>query len=609
MPRIRGWYFRAAVMLLGTTALTMGTHAGPPVTVRGGRCVTPQYCPPPYTKDAPPSEQPGRPTDPGTVPKVEGAKPVDPNAPVPPPPDGAQAPQQQQPNQQDQAQQQQQQQQNLNIPPANQNLATSSSSGAQSVAPGMIGDFFGTAGSQNILITPGDITHGFAGYFRNPITGNNVQFTAANLGGPGTTILLTTPDPLIVNGEVPGVPVGVTSFDSTDTASPPFPGSFSLDENTSVTSAIITAHPSAVGVIFNGGQADTDAGDSSLYNVYQDYTIVDALAGSVPAFFIFVPGNNLAAAPGGNVGRMKLAENTSPIPRDRVFVNYSYFNNTPLGGSVDVNRVTPGFEKTFFNGNCSVELRTPFATTLSSDINGGVLNTDEAEFGNLTVYMKALLYANCTTALSAGLGITAPTADDFRVRDAAGTNLMMVDNKSVHLLPFVGGVYTPNDRLFAQTIVQFDVDPNGNPVSVTGFNAAGPTGVMTQIGRPHDFTYMFFDTSVGYWVYRDRCGRGFITGVAPMIEYHWNQSLGNGDSTRGVVNGVVYNFNAPEGISTHNAVLGLTSIIRDNATLTAGYAVPLVNEDSQFDGEFRLMFNWLFGKSRPTTRLMRASTF
>lgn len=94
-----------------------------------------------------------------------------------------------------------------------------------------------------------------------------------------------------------------------------------------------------------------------------------------------------------------------------------------------------------------------------------------------------------------------------------------------------------------------------------------------------------------------------------MIEYHWNQSLGNGDSTRGVVNGVVYNFNAPEGISTHNAVLGLTSIIRDNATLTAGYAVPLVNEDSQFDGEFRLMFNWLFGKSRPTTRLMRASTF
>ncbi len=62
---------------------------------------------------------------------------------------------------------------------------------------------------------------------------------------------------------------------------------------------------------------------------------------------------------------MKLSENTSPIPRDRVFVNYSYFDNVPLQqGGVDVNRFVPGFEKTFFNGITSVEVRAPMASTL-----------------------------------------------------------------------------------------------------------------------------------------------------------------------------------------------------------------------------------------------------
>ena len=38
-------------------------------------------------------------------------------------------------------------------------------------------------------------------------------------------------------------------------------------------------------------------------------------------------------------------------------------------------------------------------------------------------------------------------------------------NQSVHLLPFVGGIWTPNDRLFCLGFIQFDIDANGDPVN------------------------------------------------------------------------------------------------------------------------------------------------
>ncbi|MCA8997638.1 MAG: hypothetical protein KDA80_11650 [Planctomycetaceae bacterium] len=608
--------------------LSVGANAQAQLLKRAKKSVT---CTPPVCQPVPIYCPPSEPAQVHPY----SAQPVDPNSPVPPPPadlpksDTPQsdtapvAPMDQTPNNNEQNDQPQNNNlpdqpvqpdvnnnQNLNIPQqqSTQNLSASTSSSASSVAPNMIGDFFGTAGTNRILIVPGEITRSLADFARDSTTGAPVPFTASNVGPSPSSVMLTTAGPLEVNGDVSNVPVASTTFFSADPFSPPFPGDFNLSENTSVTSAVGGAYPGAVEIRHNESTAFADPNSSGDYNVFVDYTIVDAYAGTVSPFYVTVPGNNLAAAPGSGVGRMKLAENTSPMPRDRVFVNYSYFNNTPLAaGGVDVNRVTPGFEKTFFDGIFSFEMRTPFATTLSSDINGGIANTDDAEFGNLTMYLKALLYQNCRIAFAGGLGITAPTADEFRVRDAAGTDLLMVDNKSVHLIPYVAALFTPNDRLFAQTFLQFDVDANGNPVYATGFTANGPSGTLSQIGRPHDFTYMFFDASVGYWVYLNPCSGGLIRGVAPIVEYHWNQSLGNGDSTRGTVNGVAYNFEAPEGLSVHNAVLGVTTILGNNATMTAGYALPIVNEDSQFDGEFRLTFNWLFGASRPTTRAMRAS--
>lgn len=304
-----------------------------------------------------------------------------------------------------------------------------------------------------------------------------------------------------------------------------------------------------------------------------------------------LPGGNIAAAPGQNVGRMKLTENANPFPQDRAYINYSYFQNTPLAeGGVNVNRITPGIEKTFMDGNMSFELRTPFAKTLDSTYDDTFpINSDNAEFGNITMYLKALLWRDCNWAFSTGLGMAVPTADDFTYRDG-GVTIARVENQSVHLLPFLGAGYT-NDNLFFNTILQFDVDANGNEVYVA--NTAG--GPLTKLGNGNDRSYAFLDLSLGYWIYRDKCKRG-ITGVAPIVEYHWNQSLNGGDDLAGTTpGGLTYNFGRPGSISVHNVVLGLTTEVNNNANLTLAYATPINNSDQQFDGEFRVMFNWYFG--------------
>lgn len=366
-----------------------------------------------------------------------------------------------------------------------------------------------------------------------------------------------------------------------------------------------------------------DKGDYLGYTEYADGTYyIQSVYEYTPGAYLFTPNEvtpepyqvyipfvDLAAAPGATIGRMKVAENTSPLPRDRVYVNYSYFNNTPLyQGGVNVNRVTPGIEKTFLSGLASVELRTPFATTLDSTVtDGGITNTNNTEFGNMSVFFKALLAQNDQLAFSTGLGVTVPTADDFKLQDVNGTSLLKVRNESVHLLPFVGLVYTPNDRFFAQSIFQVDVDVNGNPVSATSFANGAPTGSLTTIGRPHDRTYMYLSFNAGYWLFLDPQSDRFITGLAPTFEYHLNQSLDRGDSVYGNVDGTVWSFAAPGTLNVNNAVIGLTALIRNDATLTVGYCTPLQSSDRQFDGEFRLMFNWLFGNSKATSRAMRAA--
>src|SRR5205807_7429551 len=89
-------------------------------------------------------------------------------------------------------------------------------------------------------------------------------------------------------------------------------------------------------------------------------------------------------------------------------------------------------------------------------------------------------YRTHALALSGGLGVGIPTANNERVRvtDYGGilvANILEfqrirefdVKNETWGLSPFVAALFTPNDRLFAQGFLQFDVPLNTSRVTFT----------------------------------------------------------------------------------------------------------------------------------------------
>lgn len=297
-------------------------------------------------------------------------------------------------------------------------------------------------------------------------------------------------------------------------------------------------------------------------------------------------------ASGGVVGIQKLAENSSPIPRDRFLFNYSYYNNvrfTPNG--LDVNRYVVGFEKTFFDQLASIELRAPFASTLNSDIYPNAFpnsppNTTNTEFGNLTLYAKTLLYSGESVAVGAGLGIGLPTADDINLLTPNGTRLISIENESVQLMPYVGAVYAPNDRFFSQALLQVSTVTSGNQVYLSN----SQTGLQ-PIGTLNDPTWLFASLNIGYWTHRTDPSQR-LSGISPLFEVHYNTTLQDTDTVTAGPFQVGDTYSQLEMI---NLVAGVNFEFFGSSYLSLAYVAPATNgPDRFFDGELRVLFNRYF---------------
>ena len=104
-----------------------------------------------------------------------------------------------------------------------------------------------------------------------------------------------------------------------------------------------------------------------------------------------------------------------------------------------MNAVTPGFEKTFFGGMMSFEMRLPMASTLSSNVYlDGTSSTGVGEIGDLSMALKCLLIQWDGVYVSGGLAMTVPTAKDsqYFLSQATTPADIIVRNQSVHLMPF-----------------------------------------------------------------------------------------------------------------------------------------------------------------------------
>jgi hypothetical protein len=292
---------------------------------------------------------------------------------------------------------------------------------------------------------------------------------------------------------------------------------------------------------------------------------------------------------GGGDRRFKLAENNSPFPVDRYFLNYNNFHNaltTVDGRQANLNRAVFGLEKTFYDGRCSLEVRVPFSNGLNADqINDSLGNNVATEFGNVAFAMKALLYGGPTLSFSAGMGLVIPTASDSQVFEQSGRLFLTVENRALYIQPFVGMLWTPNDRLFGQFITQFDFDATGNRVRFDG--TGGSSGII------QDQTLLFLDASFGYWLYRNRYSDSRLTGIAPMFELHYSTTIDSSDVVADNLGDMVSNPNGS--LQVLNVTGGLRVEIRGNSYLTFAGVAPLRGgADHLFDAEFAAQYVGLY---------------
>lgn len=483
-------------------------------------------------------------------------------------------------------------------------------------APSSIGDFFGGGLRSRQALLP--VAEAFyflpqnqvlpldQDYFRafnvqNTILGPTVQLTNTGFVPNGLGAVRFSPsgqaDNLIaINGPFDAV-AGVTSID---------PGTFTAMRTGLATDAVFSEDVNG-----NGG---LDAGEDFNSNGVIDtsQTIADEIA---PNFFVQssqiygIYRNVILPQPGDSVGMTKFSENVSPIPRDRLIFDSTFFSGVNLTSSgIPVRRFAPGIEKTFFGGTSSVDVRLPFASTLDSDITtsdevgtlaAGATNTSQTELGNLSVTGKVLLARNDNMAISIGSQFRFPTASDVRLRlnDANNTELIRIANEAFHVLPFLAVQHMPSDRAFIQYYVQYDRDLNGNSIYYQ----------KTFVDKPREVDFIYGDVSMGYWVYRNSPqirvyrhgnhvntsveGSRGITGFAPRVEFHYNRSLTRPDAHD--AGDIMFT-----GTNTHleslNLTIGSTLLIGADKELTVAWGTPLLDTQRRdFTSEVRVYFNWL----------------
>ncbi|MDB5335404.1 MAG: hypothetical protein JWN70_1023, partial [Planctomycetaceae bacterium] len=322
---------------------------------------------------------------------------------------------------------------------------------------------------------------------------------------------------------------------------------------------------------------------------------------------------NTQAGAVNRVGQLRIAENVSPMPRDRIFFNYSYFQDAQFSQVLqsDVHRFTPGFEKTFMDGNASIEFRAPFATSIDPVVNlsNGSTNSGNVSWGNVNLTAKFLIYRSSSFAISTGLQVVAPTARDTILKSDVTGDVVdgRISNGATHILPFSGWLYTPNDRFFSQGFLQVDTDANGNGIYANNYlidPSLAPMGSPKRIGTLYDTTNLYTSTSAGYWVYRSDSPDTLVQAWAPVMELHTSNSLEKADF---VQRGQFQAGSPNRHVETINMVLGVHTQLRDRRFISAAYAFPVSGQaDRQFQGEFRLLLNQLFG---PINRQTAAGFF
>jgi hypothetical protein len=219
----------------------------------------------------------------------------------------------------------------------------------------------------------------------------------------------------------------------------------------------------------------------------------------------------------------KISDNQSPIPQDRVFFSFNYYNNvnyalnqrlqTPISG-IQVYRYQLGLEKTFLNGNASIGLRDSLNNLSAVSPVRGLGGTSSA-VGDLNLFTKFVLWQRWE-----GGGSPLGQNGNNYMAQGFGRNGGLFTGGLALTLPTGSGGFAgaPFSRSFHDTAFQPFV---GYYFSRGRFYIQGFEAINVPTDE-NDVTIMYHDLGVGYFAYRNPRYDTFITGFAPTGEIHVN---------------------------------------------------------------------------------------
>jgi hypothetical protein len=347
--------------------------------------------------------------------------------------------------------------------------------------------------------------------------------------------------------------------------------------------------------------------------------------------------------------RFNVAEANAAVPDDRVLLSYRHFHNASTNAvmgslsTVDVEQFLAGFEKRLADGLLSIDFRVPVYRQLNSDLTildgaGGAGNLPvadrDAEIGNLATTLKVLLASRDNWAISGGVSVNAPTADDAVITQQYDAVALPIDggefastdpsesavlirsrfaNEIVNLTPFLAWSTANAAGAFSQGFLQIDVPLNSASASVEASGALEPdatydtaTVAVTDFGQYSQQTLLRLNLSAGYWLYRGS-RQGLVRGLAGLCEMHYTASLDNPD--RYVANlttfepvsvtapSVPVNLRAGSSVDDFNQVNLAVGCAADlgRTLLTNGVIVPISDSPHRsFDFEYNLQLNRRF---------------
>jgi hypothetical protein len=281
-----------------------------------------------------------------------------------------------------------------------------------------------------------------------------------------------------------------------------------------------------------------------------------------------------ATGAGTNVVRLpwvrgyKMADNQSPLPLDRVFATFYFYDDINVGNArtpgttirdVKVYREFFGFEKTFLDGRSSLGLRLPLNTISARGVGGGT----STALGDLTVFGKYALWMDPARGVfSLGMAVTPPTGPAA----FAGAAFTRARNPT-YLQPFIG-VLRPMGRWYVQ--------------GFSGVNVPTDSRVVTMY---------YNDLGIGYFLHQARRDDALVSAVVPSMEVHVNTPLNH----RGGFSDV---RDPGATIDSVNLTFGLSTVLRRRTVFSAGFVTP-VTGPRPFDIEAIALLNVAFGAPRP----------